>query len=337
MENKNDLKNRENQVALENEKIESLIPEGVEAKNSNKLVLILTIIIVILIFIIGFMYFTNLNKEEVFTPDVEVEETEKLDENITITDDLKLDLGNKINKLLYTGKATTAYEESINVSNFNFNYTVLHRELNTYEKQFITLNTIIYDKLEGSRWEEVPNVKSAVDTIKKYQGWESILNEFGSLTFDKVNKAHNELFGEDFGTPAQTTGKCPTIIYDSNTNEFYKLNAACGGTSAGSVVFFKDKFESTKDTVDVYVNMGQVVPNNNNMKKYLVYSDFEVVTDNAPLSTSIKPINVVEEIDGSLAYSYKITKENKDKFSQYKFTFKMKDNNLYFEKVTKIK
>ena len=43
MENKNDLKNRENQVALENEKIESLIPEGVEAKNSNKLVLILTI------------------------------------------------------------------------------------------------------------------------------------------------------------------------------------------------------------------------------------------------------------------------------------------------------
>ena len=57
MENKNDLKNRENQVALENEKIESLIPEGVEAKNSNKLVLILTIIIVILIFIIGFMFF----------------------------------------------------------------------------------------------------------------------------------------------------------------------------------------------------------------------------------------------------------------------------------------
>ena len=335
MENKNDLKNRENQVALENEKIESLIPEGVEAKNSNKLVLILTIIIVILIFIIGFMFFTNLNKEEVSTPDVE--EKEEVDQNITITDDLKLDLGNKINKLLYTGKATTAYEESINVGNFSFKYTVLHRELNTYEKQFITLNTIIYDKLEGSRWEEVPSVKSAVDNMKKYSGWELMMDEFGSLTFDKVNKAHNELFGEDFGTPAQSTGKCPTIIYDSNTNEFYKLNAACGGTSAGSVVFFKDKFESTKDTVDVYVNMGHVAPNNNNMYKYLVYSDFEVITDNGSLSTIIKPINVVEEIDGSLAYSYKITSENKDKFSQYKFTFKMKDNNLYFEKVTKIK
>lgn len=335
MENKNDLKNRENQVALENEKIESLIPEGVEAKNSNKLVLILTIIIVILIFIIGFMFFTNLNKEEVSTPDVE--EKEEVDENITITDDLKLDLGNKINKLLYTGKATTAYEESINVGNFSFKYTVLHRELNTYEKQFITLNTVIYDKLEGSRWEEVPSVKSAVDTIKKYPGWEQMMDEFGSLTFDKVNKAHNELFGEDFGTPAQSTGKCPTIIYDSNTNEFYKLNAACGGTSAGSVVFFKDKFESTKDTVNVYVNMGHVAPNNNNVYKYLVYSDFEVITDNGSLSTIIKPINVVEEIDGSLAYSYKITSENKDKFSQYKFTFKMKDNNLYFEKVTKIK
>ena len=335
MENKNDLKNRENQVALENEKIESLIPEGVEAKNSNKLVLILTLIIVILIFIIGFMFFTNLNKKEVSTPDVE--EKEEVDENITITDDLKLDLGNKINKLLYTGKATTAYEESINVGNYGFKYTVLHRELNTYEKQFITLNTIIYDKLEGSRWEEVPSVKSAVDIIKKNLGWELVMEEFGSLTFDKVNKAHNELFGEDFGTPAQSTGKCPTIIYDSNTNEFYKLNAACGGTSAGSVVFFKDKFESTKDTVNVYVNMGHVAPNNNNVYKYLVYSDFEVITDNGSLSTIIKPINVVEEIDGSLAYSYKITSENKDKFSQYKFTFKMKDNNLYFEKVTKIK
>ena len=83
--------------------------------------------------------------------------------------------------------------------------------------------------------------------------------------------------------------------------------------------------------------MGHVAPNNNNVYKYLVYSDFEVITDNGSLSTIIKPINVVEEIDGSLAYSYKITSENKDKFSQYKFTFKMKDNNLYFEKVTKIK
>ena len=301
-------------------------------KSSVYLLIIVFLVIIIGLLVTIVMLLSNDNKVITNNNNEEIVENNKIEVNDTI----KLELSNKINRLLSPYKSTT-FEQSITFGDYGFRYAVLARPLTDFDKQFIVLNTITYDDIDTGRWQEVPTVKSAIDIDTKYADGYLMKKEYGVLSYDAVNKSYNELFGSDLTNPAESVGKCPYIYYSSTTKEFYKFRPACGGTSGSSVTYYKDKFESTSnDTIDVYVNFG-FIKYDEKTTKYYVYGDADIAASSVDFTATITGKNVVTELTEGNQFSYKITDANKDKFSQYKFTFKKKDNYFYFEKVEKVR
>ena len=308
-----------------------------EKKNYNSLY---TLIIVFLVIIIGLLVtiimLLNNNNNSNTNSEIDnnngIVETDKLE----VTDSIKLELSSKIDSLLSTYKSTT-FEQSITFADYGFRYAVLTRELTDAERQFIVLNSVTYDNVDNGRWQEVPVVKSAIDNDMKTSDGHIMKKEYGVLSYDAVNKAHTELFGVEITKPVESAGKCPYIYYSSTTKEFYKFRAACGGTSAAIVAIYKDKFEVVdSNTIDVYVNFG-FGRYDDSTTKFYIYGDANISPSQVDFTATVTGKNIVTELAEGQQYSYKITEANKDKFSQYKFTFKKKDNYYYFEKVSKVK
>lgn len=341
MEDKKDLKNRENQVMLENEKIESLIPEGVDTKNNKTIfIIILIVLCVVLLVFLGLIATGVLNNNKV-TPNInEDEEVEEVEEVVEITDELKENIGLKVEHIL-TLIPNVPYERAMNYADYGFNYAVFFRDLTDAEKQQIVLKTVEFADINQSRYQEVPYVKNAVDTMMKYAGnnKEAIKDYYGYLTFDEVNKAYRNLFGEDLNNPLETVGKCPTFYYSSETKEFYHMSAACGGTSASSVVSYKDKYVGEKDTIELYMNFGFIRFEDMNSKEATIYGNLDSLTREDGLFSYASADKEIGKVNTNEMYNYKITEETKDSFTQYKFIFKKdsKNNNYYFDKVEKVK
>ena len=129
------------------------------------------------------------------------------------------------------------------------------------------------------------------------------------------------------------------VIYEKKYNysdtykEFYKITYVCGVVSYGDYISYISNYEIDEKNIYLYMNFGFMEPGYGD--KTLIYGNFEEYEVSG--SKGIKPINVVEEIDYQLTNSYVINDTNKDKFSEYKITFKNVNNKYYYEKIEKIK
>lgn len=336
MEDENDLKNRENQVMLENEKIESLIPEGVDTKNNKPVFIIFLILLcVVLLVFLGLIVIGGLTNNNVMPISNEDEEVEEV---VEVTDELKEDIGLKVERIL-TLIHNVSYERAMNYVDYGFNYAVLFRDLTDAEKQQIVLKTVEFADINQSRYQEVPYVKNAVDTMMKYarNNKETIKDYYGYLTYDEVNKAYRNLFGKDLNNPVETVGKCPAFYYSKDTNEFYYMAAGCGGTSGPDrVVSYKEKYVGEKDTIELYMNFG-FIRLVDNYTEATIYGDLDSLIKEDGIFSYAAASQEVGKVAINSMNDYKITEENKDIFTQYKFIFRKDKDNYYFEKVEKVR
>ena len=336
MENNKDIYNNENKAKVENEKIEALIPEtNGEKKNNTRLFVIIGVLVIVILVFVGLIATGALvykDKEEA-KDDVIVEKEE--DKEFEVTEDLKKDLGLKVDKIL-TLSRTINSEQTMNYMDYGFNYAVFFRDLTDTEKQQITLKTLEFSNIDQSRYQEVPYVKKNVDSLVGNDR-NTLKDNFGYLTYDEVNKAYRNLFGEDLENPVETVGRCPTFYYSKDTNEFYYMAAGCGGTSGPDrVVSYKEKYVGINDTVLLYMNFGFI---------RLAETDTEATIygglDSLVREDGIFSYAAVDKEIGKVAINsmndYKITEENKNSFTQYKFTFRKDKDNYYFEKVEKVR
>ena len=302
-------------------------------KNTRSVVIL---IIVFLLIIIGLLVtiIMLLNKDNKLGNNKQEPNTVVVDEDneIKITEDLKFDLSRKIEKIL-TRVNLTSYEAQSNYPDYMFHYPVLFRELTSSEKQLITLSSLAYFDIDLSKYKEVSYVKNAVD---RADGYGYMRTDYGYLPYIDVNKEYREYFGEDLVNPVESVGRCPEYYYSSTTREFYHMSSACGGTSVSRIVSYKDKFVAKDDTIEVYINFGFIRPIENT-DKFAVYANVVSLVNESDLTSRALVDTQIEEVSMTDMNNYKITEENKDKFTQYKFTFKKNGDNFYFDKVTKIR
>ena len=193
-----------------------------------------------------------------------------------------------------------------------------------------------FSNIDQSRYQEVPYVKNAVDTIVK-NGGNALKDDFGYLTYDEVNKAYRSLFGEDLENPVETVGKCPTFYYSKDTNEFYHMSGACGGTSASSVITYKEKYVGINDTIELYMDFGFIRFETMNSTEATIYSNLTKISREDSLMSYADADKEISKVSTNEMHKYKITEDTKDKFTQYKFTFRKDKDNYYFEKVEKVR
>ena len=305
--------------------------------NNNKgLYVLIAILLVAIVALLSVIVFNNTSKKNDNASDTVL----KNDDKIELTDEIKYDLSSKINTLISPLKSTT-YNEREYYSPYLFKFGTLYRELTAIEKQTLVLEHLSFSFLPiyYGKWEEVDYVKKAVDSYANAIGNNMLAKEaFGVLSYNEVNKVYKDFFGEDLENPEELVGGCPPYYYSSKTKEFYKMLSNCGGTAIGEVLSYKEKFETTQDTVAVYVDFGFVRPKEGE-QKFIVYGDFEIPSETGSLTQIGGYKNVIEELPYANIdnLNYEITDNNKDKFSQYKFIFKKNGDNFYFEKVTKVR
>ena len=181
MENNKDIYNNENKAKVENEKIEALIPEtNGEKKNNTRLFVIIGVLVIVILVFVGLIATGALvykDKEEA-KDDVIVEKEE--DKEFEVTEDLKKDLGLKVDKIL-TLSRTINSEQTMNYMDYGFNYAVFFRDLTDTEKQQITLKTLEFSNIDQSRYQEVPYVKKNVDSLVGNDR-NTLKDNFGYLT-----------------------------------------------------------------------------------------------------------------------------------------------------------
>ncbi len=317
MENNKDFVNKEKKALVENEKIEALIPDGVEEKNNKFsfliIFLILFIAIVVGLIVYGFIFYNNSKELTVYDDEQDI---------VEIKEELKRDISNKIYQIL-GGVTLDNYNENNTYESSNFNLDLLNGVLLDETKQNIVLSYLETDKDESNRWIEQEEIASLRKKDKNMY-----LEYLGSINLDEYNKHYEELFGNVSNDILKTNGYCPTYYYSDTYKEFYKILSACGFESNGTYISYISKFETTEDALNVYVSFGSIVSNN---EKYNVYGDFELDENN-----NLKYINLIEEIELNSNDTYKITKDNYDIFSSYKFTFVEYGENYYFDNIKKI-
>lgn len=308
-----------------------------ENNNNGRSVFIL--VTVFLLIIIGLlvtivMLLNNDNKlsnNKDKTNNVLVDRTD--DNKITITDYLKYDLGNKIDRILFRSN-TLNFKQDIVRDTYAFNYIPLIRDLTEKEKINILLSTVIYDNFYNSEWRNIPSISSLINE-RSYE----MNNSNGVISYYRFNDEYRRIFGSDITSFEDSSYICNRYYYIPETQEVYKIFGACGGASAVSVVSRKTKFESSSaDSVDVYVNFAFIAPEGGQGSNFALYGDFDYVESNDGNLPKTTYKNLIENLPKDLIHStYKIKDEQLEKYSQYKFTFKKKGDNLYFEKVTKVK
>lgn len=329
MENKRDISNNENKAKVENDKIEALIPESDEPKKKNTwLFVIIGVLILIVLIFVGLIATGTLvynNTKKVIEEDVEeiIEEDE-----LVLNDDVKLAVSNKLYKLL-GGAVADEYKANNIYYGTGFDSDLLRGELTDLSKQIKALKFTKAEKDDSGRWQTHPKLANII----KMDPSMSALQYHGTITFDDYNKTYLDLFGTGAIVSNENVGVCPEYYYSEANNEFYKITFACGSISFGQYISYISNYEIVDDKVELNIHFGFVEPGYGT--NTVIYGNFEEVTNGE--ETSLKPIDLVEEIDESLTDAYAINDTNKDKFSNYKFTFKNLNNNFIFEKVEKIK
>lgn len=301
-------------------------------------VIISLLVIIIIIFVglvaSGFLVYNETNNKV-------NENVEEKNDKLVITDDLKTDLASKIDALL-VGRKNIEFDENLNGNTAYFNGFALLRELTDSEKQRITKSALIFENIFDKTGEEFDRAKNYIESYLGNGYLDTYFSStYGVTTYEKYNKKYRELFGVDAPGFEDIRDMCSDEFYNKEHGEIYYVKGACGSNSAIDYTYHKSKFEINNDKVEVYVNIGYITFNDSYGTSHSVYGDIETSELDGKLYLGGDPINFVEEIKNysSLNNPYYINDNNKDKFSEYKFTFaKDKENdNFYFEKVTKVR
>ena len=323
-----------------NSKLEDATKENDLIKSSNNTLRTIVIILLLTVIVLSCLLVILLVKgnQDIKTPEMEIitDSSNKINKDVEdliekeVTDvNVKNDLAKKVDLLLYSNINSDNSESKI-FDSYGFRNALLKRDLTGDEKQNILLLSLKFKDLNGSNWESVSEVKSAIDNELSHSNVnkEQLLGEYGVLDYNYVNEQYKNFFGEELNNPTQTLGRCPKFIYSASTKEFYRFPPRCGGSAPGFFVTYKSKYFMTEDEIDVYVNVGYIMAEGYSSTGYEVFSDFELT--NQELTGSFNPINSIEKNANGAGSEFRITSENADKFSEYRFRFKKDNNNNYY-------
>ena len=328
MENEKDIANNENKAKVENDKIEALIPESDEPKKKNTwLFVVIGVLVLIVLIFVGLIATGSLvynNTKQVIDDDTE----EVIDDELVLNDDVKLAVSTKLYKLL-GGEISKEYKANNKYYSSGFNSSLLRGELNDLGKQILALKFTKAVKDDTGRWQSQPAIAKIIKRDSSMSG----LQYHGTVSFDEYNKVYLDLFGTGAGIPEEVVGVCPEYYYSEANNEFYKITYACGSTSFGHYISYISDYKIVDDKVELNIHFAFVEPGYGS--DTVIYGNLEEVKTGD--YTYLNPTDVVEKIDEKLTDTYTINDTNKDKFSNYKFTFKNLNNNFIYEKVEKIK
>ncbi len=303
--------------------------DNLEKKKLNNKIIILVIFLVLVI--LGLVLYIIYDKRVSFNNKTTTEEksdknVKKDTSNVTskITDaNVIKNLNIKIDQL--SGRRYDATGEAYaDFVSFEFNFDLLKKSiLSDDEKLLLVLNELIY----SSKRESVNGDVNKIFLPSNYESYRS--NIKFQINVSDVNELYNSLFGT---TPINKTisgSNCPMLVYNDDEKVYYVV-LGCDGTSASSVISYKNNYVKNGDFAYVDVYYGVTAPDNNSSLDN-AYNLYNSLNDNIDAIMSITPYK-----SGIVNDSQSIIESNYKDFEKYKYTFKLdKDNNYTFVKVEK--
>lgn len=238
------------------------------------------------------------------TEEKEKKEEKKEEKEVALNDNaIETQLKTSINileKLEFLGDDVNHYSRKGDIYYKN----IKNEEIKDGVKLYAVLNSVYYD-----------NSNYFVDD-HKVEG-----DSRKSADADKINKLYKSVFGEDAKTNDFGKNNCPVYEYDATTKKYYG-NSGCGGTSGFWILTKADRFTKKGDNYYAYVKLA------------VIEGGEKAYTDYAKTNTYNGTIDKANLWDGEKFF----TDENKESFSEYKYTFtKTKDGDYKFVSVEKVK
>ena len=203
--------------------------------------------------------------------------------------------------------------EYLNFSNISDEFKIMNALKNLTSQQ-ITINSkdeIYYDGKKDS---------NSITNSQSYEGY-------------KVSDVENEIkkiYGKNTNVDYK---KVPSpYAYDETNNYFFLLGGY--GSTSNTTMQNIDKVTSMGNKLYIYVNVGMYTYSFEN-KEYIVYFDYKKDAN------SIKESNIDKKYFTTTDTSHyfesdKYIKDNKDKFTKYKYTFEKEENNYIIKGLEKI-
>ena len=296
-------------------------------ENGNSIVIIILILVVIIGGVGGYFEYQrykNKNKKE----EPVVVEKKKEDDNknnIILTDEIKLNVFNKMKLLLgvsddkITNNKNTFKDNRLFMllGEKNYLYKIVYGETNE------ELN--IYILLHGST-ESTTKLNYKTDKFNdvniNFDEYE-VDNTFITIDGATIANKYQQLYGKKltkFIDPGSDF-ECPSFYYDITAKKYIKM-AGCADNKAIGEMVYLDSFETNETSVIVNTYMGGIIEIGNNKYTYNYVIDYDIRDVSIDLSMH-KGVTFKE-----------ITDKNKNSFTKYKFIFtKASDNNFYFTKI----
>ena len=288
-------------------------PKNSKKKDENTYRILLISIISIVIIIIGIVGYNQFKNDK-------DQENNNSNANINnISEEIKKELANKTRIML---TSLYDYDEIYKSGDYSINY------------DFWEVNS------EVLFYNELTNIQKLVIALKyatKAESPHCIEIACSEVTKEDLEKAYYYLFNEN--PIHQSIDYFPRVEYSEQDSMYYLYYY--DGIEHEPVRFltYINRFEKEEDLYNVYINVGlNLMEDNYNIYAVKLYNNGQ---DHAPEFKRLLEVDENEvyfrDLDKNNGEFY-ITKDNYDKFSEYKLTFEMKDNGkLIFKSSTKTK
>lgn len=289
-------------------------------QNNKAYIIIIVILSILLLGSISFILYSQLSGYEKNSVDSEEKKQDNKQKNVKekntkITDDIKLDISNKINQLLTSGRANETKEiidDSIPGYYMNSKF-IEQLEYDNDSKLLLALHKAPTSNLSV----DINSVSNSLakDMINTYS------NEVKQISITQVKDIYRLYFGEEVNS-FKSFDLCPMYAYDEATNSYFSV-APCGGTSEDSYILHKEDYQIKEDslTVKLYLAKRTPIDPTKGMGDENIMCGFEC-------NNIVKTIPYQEK--------FIIDDSNKSLFDSYLLTFKEDQNsNYYFSKIEK--
>lgn len=242
-----------------------------------------------------------------------------------VSEEVKKELSEKVNILLdfYNEKNISDVGEITYLVNV-FSDIVFDEKIDSWSKANLVLKSMPKESVTISS----DNVKCDDSSNDMYV--KQMIKEAKQVSMQKAKEIYKDLFGEEL--EIKKVGKCPGFYPDSTNGVYYALGG-CGGTGDGTRYYYKNKYEKNGNEAYVYVNLVDVYPGTS-----YIFSDKEVNKSLSYVYNTITSTNGLEPVYSfPTSKKFYINNSNMDKFSNYKFTFKLNGNRYNFVKAEKVK
>lgn len=205
---------------------------------------------------------------------------------------LKEDLYEKVNILSAEGRLVDLYKKDFNIDSLDYKLALTGILMTTKESGSI-------DDLEADKLYDKFNVCTNMD----YISLEDVENKIKTIYGKSFNIDYNEVLKES------------DYVYDESNKRFYQFCISSLNKN-NFVDTYMGNINITEEYVELYVSVAFGIEDieNNNIK---VYKDYEYS-------------KLYKEYDYDIENDFILDISNFEEFSQYKFTFKKKNNDYYF-------